>query len=219
MQYPLARIIVFCKAPHPGKVKTRLARDIGELAATKVHEHLARHCLQQLSDFAIAPIELWCSPNTKHDFFRTCRTEYNIVLKRQVGNDLGQRMQHALSETLDQCSSAVLIGTDCPVISAEYLSLAFAAIDQNKTVIGPAEDGGYVLLGANTVQTQLFSDIPWGTSEVYAKTMGRITGEIERLPPLWDVDYVADLRRLRSTVKATDLNTQFTAYLDTLAML
>lgn len=219
MLYPQSRILVFCKAPQAGKVKTRLARDIGELAAARVHEYLARHCLQQIVDFAIAPVELWCTPDTKHEFFRTCASEMNIQLKQQVGDDLGQRMQHALSAALNQHSSAVLVGTDCPVISADYLRSAFTAIDQQKTVIGPAEDGGYVLFGTNTVQPCLFSDMPWGTSQVYTQTLARITGEVESLMPLWDIDYLADLRRLHSLAKSIQLEARFRRYLESLDVL
>lgn len=214
MQYSQSRILVFCKAPQVGKVKTRLAQDIGELAATRVHEYLARHCLQQIADFAIAPIELWCAPDREHDFFRACSSEMNIPLKQQVGDDLGQRMQHALSETLNQYPSAVLIGTDCPVITADYLRSAFVALSQQKTVIGPAEDGGYVLLGTYVEQPQLFSDMPWGTSQVYAKTVARVAGELESLPTLWDVDYLADLRRLQSCAVNARLDMQFQRYLE-----
>lgn len=216
MEYPQSRILIFCKAPQPRKVKTRLASDIGEQAAAQVHEYLARHCLQQVVDYAIAPVELWCAPDTEHDFFRACHSELNIPLKQQVGDDLGQRMQHALSKTLSHRSNAVLIGTDCPMITAEYLRSAFAAIQQGTTVIGPAEDGGYVLLGTGKVQPRIFSDMPWGTSQVCVETIERITGEVTTLPPLWDVDYVADLRRLRDNAKSTKLDMQFQTYLESL---
>ena len=216
VEYPQARILVFCKAPQAGKVKTRLARDIGESAAAQVHEHLAWHCLQNLIDYAIAPVELWCAPDTEHEFFRQCQEELKIPLKQQVGDDLGQRMQHAFAETLEHHSSAVLIGTDCPMITADYLRAAFVAIGQNKTAIGPAEDGGYVLLGASTVQPRLFLDMPWGMPQVYAETMARIAGDIEILKPLWDVDYVADLRRLNVISDSAGLDAKFQIYLESL---
>lgn len=216
MRYPHARILVFCKAPQAGKVKTRLAKSVGETIATTVHEHLARHCLQQVVDFAVAPVELWCAPSTDHDFFQYCGAELGIPLKQQTGNDLGQRMQHAINETLCDQAPVVLIGTDCPALTADYLYSAFSAASENKTVIVPAEDGGYVLLGMNTLQSKLFVDIPWGTSQVYAETMERVTGEVEVLMPLWDVDYVADLRRLRAARDDMPLDEEFRAYLEKL---
>ncbi len=217
MQYPHARILVFCKAPQAGKVKTRLAKNIGETAAKIVHEHLARHCLQQMLDFAVAPVELWCAPDTDHDFFSHCHTELGIPLKRQVGNDLGQRMQHAINETLCNHAPVVLVGTDCPALTADYLRSACLAASQNKTVIIPAEDGGYVLLGMNKLQPKLFIDMPWGTSQVYTETIARVTGEVETLMPLWDIDYIADLRRLHAT-DDIPLDEQFQEYLKTLKL-
>ncbi len=217
MQYPHARILVFCKAPQTGKVKTRLAKDIGETAAKAVHEYLAWHCLQQMSGFAVAPVELWCAPDMDHDFFNHCHTELGIPLKQQVGNDLGQRMQHAINETLRNHAPVVLIGTDCPALTADYLQSACVVASQNKTVIVPAEDGGYVLLGMNKLQPELFVDMPWGTSQVYAETVTRVTGEVETLRPLWDIDYITDLRRLYATGDIP-LGEPFQTYLETLGL-
>jgi len=213
VHYPHAKILVFCKAPQAGEVKTRLAKNIGETAAKVVHEYLAWHCLQQMLDFSVAPVELWCTPDTDHDFFHHCSTELGIPLKQQIGNDLGQRMRYALNETLHHHAPVVLIGTDCPALTADYLYSACFAARQNKTVIVPAEDGGYVLLGMNELQPELFIDMPWGTPQVYEETMARVTGEVEVLEPLWDVDYVADLRRLYAVADEMLLDEQFRMYL------
>lgn len=213
MEYPHARILIFCKAPQAGKVKTRLAKSIGETAAKNVHEYLAWHCLQQVLDFAVAPVELWCAPDTDHDFFHHCHSTLGVPLKQQTGDDLGQRMQHALRETLHDHTPVVLIGTDCPVLTADCLHLALSAASQHKTAIVPAEDGGYVLLAMDELQPVLFTDMPWGTSQVYAETMMRVTGEVETLTPLWDVDYVEDLRRLQDVANDISINEQFQAYL------
>jgi uncharacterized protein len=196
VQFPNGKILVFCKAPEDGKVKTRLAKDIGDQAAVALHKHLTLFCLQQLRTFDVAPIELWCAPNTEHEFFLECGSRFDISLKQQVGHDLGQRMQHALTKSLEHHSPVVLVGTDCPLFSAEYFYSAFIAASQNKTVIGPAEDGGYVLLGTQKVQADIFTDMPWGSDQVYPQTMVRLTGEVELLSRLWDIDYLSDLKRL-----------------------
>ncbi|NOX92075.1 MAG: glycosyltransferase, partial [Gammaproteobacteria bacterium] len=213
MQYPHARILVFCKAPQAGKVKTRLAKSIGDTAAKEVHEYLARHCLQQLLDFSVAPVELWCAPDTDHEFFRHCHTDLGIPLKQQTGDDLGQRMQHALCETLRHHAPVVVTGTDCPALTADHFHSALSAASQNKTAIAPAEDGGYVLLAVNELQPELFIDMPWGTPQVYAETMARVTGAVETLMLLWDIDYVEDLRRLRAVADDMLLDEQFRVYL------
>lgn len=216
MKFPQSRLLVFCKAPQPGKVKTRLAKDIGESAAATVHQYLAQHCLEQLVKFQIAPVELWCAPDTNHEFFQQCNKKLGIPLRGQVGDGLGQRMQHALKETLSQHSCVVIVGTDCPVFTEGFLHSAFAAASQTKTVIAPAEDGGYVLLGMSDLQHAIFSEMPWGTSQVFAKTVERLTGELEILKPLWDIDYVADLRRLRAAAGSLPLAEDFRSYLERL---
>jgi len=216
VQYPHARILVFCKAPQAGKVKTRLAKSIGKTAAKKVHEYLAWHCLQQVLSFSVAPVELWCAPDVHHDFFYQCHTRLDIPLKQQAGDDLGQRMQHAVCETLRHHQPVVVIGTDCPALTADCLSLALSVASQQKTAIIPAEDGGYVLLAVNELQPELFIDMPWGTSAVYAETMARITGDVEALMPLWDIDYVEDLKRLHAAVNDIALDEPFREYLDKL---
>ncbi len=216
MRYPNARIIVFCKAPEPGKVKTRLAKNIGEQAAARVHEYLARHCLAQLLSAGIAPLELYCAPDTRHDFFLWCHTELGIPLHQQVGADLGARMQHALRETLKSHSRVVLVGTDCPLLTADYVGMAMSGLEQADTVIGPAEDGGYVLLGLQSEQPVIFSDMPWGSSQVYDKTVARLSGKVMALEARWDVDYVEDLRRLRDVSDDIRLASGFRDYLQSL---
>jgi hypothetical protein len=132
-----------------------------------------------------------------------------VSLKQQVGDDLGQRMQHALHETLHKYTPAVLIGTDCPGFTADYIRSALESARLNRTVIGPAEDGGYVLLGVKQIQPKLFDDMPWGSSKVYSKTIERITGKAESLLPLWDIDRIEDLRRLYNAADEFHLDIDF----------
>ena len=218
MKYPNGRILVFCKAPQAGKVKTRLAKTIGEYAATSVHEYLSQHCLKRFVQFNIAPVELWCAPNTDHDFFQQCHDTLGVTLKEQVGDDLGERMSYALNKALQHHFPVILVGTDCPGITSNYLLSAFSEVMQNKTVIGPAEDGGYVLLGTKRIQHDIFLDMPWGSSRVCRETILRLTGEVKELPLLWDVDHVGDLRRLRDSADQLQLAPEFTDYLQKLEL-
>lgn len=213
MQFPDSRIIVFCKAPVSGQVKTRLAKNIGESAAALVHQHLAQHCLRTVTNAQIAPVELWCTPNTHHDFFQQCDAKFGVVLKEQKGEELGERMDYAFSRTLPKVKNAVIIGTDCPAITSAYLSAAFLSMENDNAVIGPAEDGGYVLLGLTKHQPEIFKDISWGTSGVFSATMSRLDGRVEKLPTLWDVDYLDDLMRMRSSTQELQLSEAFSEYL------
>lgn len=211
--YPDGRIMVFCKAPEPGRVKTRLAASIGDSAAAIVHERLALHCLNRLARAAIAPVELWCAPGVGHDFFHRCAAEFGLALKQQTGECLGQRMEQAFLNALSQSRNAVVVGTDCPALDSAYVRAAFAALEQQDAVLGPAEDGGYVLLGLRKPQPLLFSDMPWGTSQVLAKTRSRLTGKVKELSTLWDIDDVDDLRRLRDSADELLLEREFSEYL------
>lgn len=213
MLYPDGCIMVFCKAPEPGLVKTRLATTIGTEAAATVHAYLAWHCLEKLAATNIAPIELWCAPDTNHDFFQHCQTEFGVTLKRQEGGSLGQRMENAFLDTLSSRRCAVVIGTDCPMITPAYLASAFSGLENHDSVLGPAEDGGYVLLGLRKPQSDIFVNMPWGSAQVFKETMSRLKGEVKSLATLWDVDYIDDLIRLRNSAFEMRLGREFSKYL------
>ena len=213
MLFPDGRIMVFCKAPEPGKVKTRLANTIGETAAATIHEYLALHCLKHLVDSRIAPVELWCSPNISHDFFQGCKIELGVTLKTQQGDCLGERMEYAFSSVLPKCDYAIVVGTDCPAMNANYIASAFTELQNHDSVIGAAEDGGYVLLGLRKPQPQIFANISWGSSKVFEETVARFKGDVEKVPVLWDVDHVNDLIRLRNLADELELGKEFSEYL------
>lgn len=213
MLFPEGRIMVFCKAPEPGKVKTRLAKTLGDTIATTIHKHLALHCLNNLVDAGVAPVELWCEPDVGHDFFQYCEENFGVVLKKQKGDCLGKKMENAFLSMLSQCRHSIVIGTDCPAMNADYLVSAFTSLQHYDSVIGPAEDGGYVLLGLRKPQPQIFVDMPWGTSEVFDKTMSRFTGNVKKIATLWDVDHPEDLVRLHANAHTLQLGKEFTEYL------
>jgi hypothetical protein len=120
----------------------------------------------------------------------------------QRGADLGERMHRALSHALRRHRGAILIGADCPALRPADLRRAARRLAGGcEVVLGPAEDGGYVLIGARRVTPRLFEGIEWGTPGVYAATVRRLDAEGYRwsaLRALWDVDRPQDLERLRS---------------------
>lgn len=190
-------ILVFTKAPVAGEVKTRLIPMLGAQGAARLHEQLARHCITQASAAALCPVQLWCTPDTAHPFFIQCQKEFGVALHTQQGADLGARMAHALSTALNRVSYAVIIGTDCPDMTAHDLRAALDALQQGyDAVLGPAEDGGYVLLGLRRVALELFENIPWGTEQVLNITharLKRLQWRCHELPARRDVDRPQDL--------------------------
>ena len=198
--FPGARLLVFAKAPVPGQVKTRLITALGEAEAARLHERLVCRTLEVAVGGQFAPVSLWCSPTPDHPFFQNCRLRYGVTLCCQQGNDLGERMAHAFEETLKESAMAVLIGTDCPSLSAKDLKTAFEALCHGSdAVLGPAEDGGYVLIGLRRPAPELFGDLPWGSGQVLSETRARLHAlnlSFHELPRRWDVDRPEDLMRL-----------------------
>lgn len=191
------KLLVFAKAPVAGQVKTRLIPALGEKGAAAIQCQLLHQTLQTAMASDI-PSELWCSPNKDHSALDEYRQPYDVVWKNQRGSDLGERMSHAFSETLCSVEAAVLIGTDCPELQEDYLHNALEKLGQdNDVVLGPARDGGYVLIGLKQALPSLFENIPWGTGNVLSATRERIHQlklKWSELPPMHDLDRPSDLK-------------------------
>lgn len=200
------RVVVFAKAPEPGKVKTRLIPALGKAGAAALHRRLVMHSLRAAQDAELGPVELWCAPDTHHAFFAECERDFGVSLHSQCEGDLGARMRRALETVLGRAVRAILVGSDIPALSAQYLRDAERALSHaHDAVIGPVEDGGYVLIGLARCDPELFRDIPWGEPEVLAETRRRIAALRWRcleLPTLWDVDRPEDLERLPEEMRA-----------------
>jgi len=200
MKHEGCQIIVFAKAPEPGHVKTRLIPTLGPVGAALLYERMAWRCLLTAAGTGIGPIELWCVPGTDHPFFRRCAEEFGLQLYAQPDGDLGDRMGYALQVTLQRSRFALLIGTDCPSRTGEDLQKALFFLREGaQAVIGPSEDGGYVLIGLSEYSPALFSEIPWGTQGVLELTRARLRTSgwrWQELSQRWDVDRPEDVERL-----------------------
>ncbi len=198
MRFPSARILLFAKAPVPGQVKSRLIPAVGEQRAAEIYQALLEQVIET-SAAGIAPIEIWCAPDRKHAVFRQAASHPFITLQTQPAGDLGARMALAARQALTRAESVLLIGGDCPVLKRKHLLSALEWLAGGAdAVLGPAEDGGYVLLGLRRMRRELFCDIPWGTDRVLDMTRQRLTQlgwSWRELEPLWDLDRDADLQR------------------------
>lgn len=203
MQFPDARLLVLAKAPRPGAVMTRLQGTLGPEEAARLHAALVRRALRLACGAALCPVELWCTPSPEHPFFIRCSRDFGVVLETQQGTDLGERMHRALEAALGRGGYAMVMGCDCPSLTASHLQRGLQRLSEDEdAVIAPAEDGGYVLLGVRRAEQALFRDVPWGTDRVTAVTrrrLERLGWRWHELPLQWDVDRPQDLRRLAST--------------------
>jgi hypothetical protein len=188
-------VAILAKAPIPGLAKTRLIPSIGAHAAAVLQERLTEHTVETALAAAIGPVTLWCAPDPSHPSFHALVARHAMMLKRQPAGDLGARMLAAMAA--GGCP-ALVIGTDCPALTAAHLRAAANALGDAEVVLIPAEDGGYVLIGARAAHPKLFTGIAWGSATVLAETRAHISAlglTSAELAPLWDVDSEADLAR------------------------
>lgn len=198
-QFPDSVLLIFCKAPIPGQVKTRLQPALNAEQASEAHRQLTSMTLNRAFQRPLCPVELHCSPDTHHEFFQDCARRYPVTLKTQSGADLGERMHYAFDDALGRYQHAVLIGCDCPSLAFDDLHQALMRLHAgHDAVIAPADDGGYVMIGLNQVQPGLFSDMSWGHDQVMSSTRRRsedIGLKVYELDSQWDVDTYQDWER------------------------
>ncbi len=193
-------IAVFARPPRLGQVKTRLAAGVGDQAALTIYRQLLEHTLRQVSISGL-PFTLFAAAQS--DQLTELAHRYGGAVALQHGADLGERMAAALSAMHKKpAGSVILIGTDCPVLTAGHLLAAQRQLAQSDVVIGPAEDGGYWLIGsANSSLWQdssVFDGVRFGGSRALSMTLNglqRAGVSASMLPMLWDLDTEQDYQR------------------------
>lgn len=190
-------LLVFAKSPVAGQVKTRLIPDIGRQRATSLYKELLARTLDTAIKTEFSGIQLWVSGNIHHQYFSRLKNKEHFNLYQQTGKDLGERMFNAFDSALSEHSYAVLIGSDCPSLSSVDIQSAMALLKSGRElVLGPAEDGGYYLIGLRKNNAELFSGIKWGEENVFSETCARakkINLDVSLLPKRSDVDRPSDL--------------------------
>ncbi len=189
-------IIIFQKRPQAGNVKTRLGKVVGEDKAVEVYQYLLHHTHEQIKNY---PADIWVYFQDQIDDSYLLNEHYFPGI--QSGNNLGEKMRNAFDEVLERGYVKVLIiGTDCMELSPDILDEAFEALGYHELVIGPAEDGGYYLLGMKEAHPALFADKLWSTSSVFRETVEdakRLRLNYHQLKKLADVDQYEDLKGLK----------------------
>lgn len=192
------RLIVFARFPEPGKTKTRLVSALGAENAARLQESLTRRTLASAHSLGIARhshLEVRFAGGDAERMIHLYGSEAQYV--PQQGDDLGERLEEAVTTAFAKGTERlIVIGTDCPDLNAEKLNEAFVALDETDVVLGPAEDGGYYLIGMKRCHPALFRDIAWSSERVLEQTVAKarsLNCKVRMLPKLTDVDHPDDL--------------------------
>ncbi len=193
-------LIIFAREPLPGRVKTRLARAVGDHVAAALYSAMLADVLGQAAATPdIRPLLFWDYNGTGIPAGPDVPPMESFG---QEGATLGHRMANAFDHAFGSgCRICCIIGSDSPDLPPEYIRQAFELLEHDAcdTVFGPAEDGGYYLLGLRRTWPELFDGIAWGTPQVLAASLERAHGlglRTSLLPPWYDIDTQTDLARL-----------------------
>jgi uncharacterized protein len=195
MPYTKNALIIFIKNPQLGKVKTRLARTMGDEKALDIYNELTHITRENAKILRAVKRHVFYS-----DFIDKTDGWSSKLFEKwvQIGEDLGARMANAFSEIFKKQEKVCIIGSDCPTLSPAIIQQAFEALDTHDFVVGPSTDGGYYLLGISKSVDAfqfVFENMEWSTETVLAETVKRISGKgksLYFLPELTDIDEEKD---------------------------
>jgi rSAM/selenodomain-associated transferase 1 len=195
MTGPRRRLVVIAKEPVPGAVKTRLAPLLGADGAARVAAAMLADTVAAMAEVDAEPWVCFAPPQARP---RMARLAPGFGLLAQVEGDLGDRLAGCFAALLGSgAERVVIVGADTPQVPRATYEAAFALLDQADVVLGPAEDGGYYLVGAKAPLPELFVGVPMGTDAVLQVTMeraGRRRLRVGTVPMLRDLDRLEDLR-------------------------
>lgn len=192
--YPTSKnaLIIFTRNPELGKCKTRLAATIGDAAALEVYTFLLRHTAEISAATQADKFVFYSEKKRENDLW----DEATFRKKVQLGDDLGIRMEQAFHEIFALgYERAIIIGSDMYDLTTADLDNAFTQLTTHEYVLGPAEDGGYYLLGMKTIQPALFKNKAWGTETVQKDTLLDLKdARVAILEEKNDIDYYEDVK-------------------------
>ncbi|WP_035334535.1 TIGR04282 family arsenosugar biosynthesis glycosyltransferase [Dokdonia sp. PRO95] len=185
-------VLIFTRNPELGKVKSRLAKGVGQENALEIYKKLLSHTKDVVSTLNCTKRVGYSVKVRDNDMWD------NAIFEkfRQEGEDLGIRMHSAFEKAFaDGYDNVLIVGSDLYDLRASHINEAFDALHSNDAVIGPAQDGGYYLLGMNKLVKDVFYNKEWGGDTVFASTINDLaTAKVHQLETLNDIDFAEDLK-------------------------
>lgn len=190
---PQNKLIIFVKNEEAGKVKTRLAKTVGDKKALDIYRKLLGYTFDQVKPLKVTKEVCYSRFIEENDLW----SREGLRKKLQKGDGLGERMSEAFRRSFEEeeMGKVLIIGSDCAELTTDILQEAFSRLEDHDVVIGPADDGGYYLLGMCKFIPELFTDISWSTGAVLKQTLNKADEEkatYYKLQELHDVDIEAD---------------------------
>ncbi len=201
------RIIIFTKAAQPGFTKTRLIPALGKQGAADLAKRMLTHTLNQSLEANVGSVEICVTPPPTDAIWQDFAISDELEYSDQGKGDLGERLSRVTRRVIDNGESVLLIGTDCIQLTATHLQQAKDSLRYFDSILIPATDGGYVLLGLNFFHPSLFESVKWSTGTVCAETIDRLKKlgrSVRNFPSMHDIDEPGDLKFLPGTWKEVE---------------
>ncbi len=189
-------LLILTRNPELGKCKTRLAAKVGDKSALDIYKFLLDHTVSFTKGLKVEKWVYYSEEIWQDDIW-----DNNVYQKKlQVGKDLGERMMNAFKEGFQAgFENIIVIGSDMFHLNQSDLEEAFSKFKDHNYVVGPAEDGGYYLLGMKSIKTELFQNKNWGTDTVLQDTLSDIKNEkVALMDEKNDVDYYKDIKDVKA---------------------
>lgn len=194
------RVAVLARSPEFGRVKTRLARQMGPEKALKLHKAMLELMCSRLSRWAPGAVTLWVDDHPEHPFVADLAARFDLPVRVQCTGNLGARITFALKTELTGADAALVVGADCVGLTQGDLQDASRALTSGSDLaVGPASDGGYYLLGLGRPYPTLFANVNWGTETVFRQTIDKASAlglRVAELTTRPDIDRLEDLELL-----------------------
>lgn len=189
-------LLVFAKAPIAGRVKTRLQPKCTPAQSAAIAEILLFACIENVAQSWPGPIKLMVWPTLDHPSIERVANRFGIPSFMQSTGDLGHKMYTAMQQFGYPCA---VLGSDIPHVSADSLATTCKALRRGRNIVGPADDGGFYLMGLNSEQPTLFNDVSWGEATVLQEVLNNAQHlglDFEFLDSTYDIDDWSDVQRL-----------------------